>query len=96
MARLYETMFILSAALEEADVEKELAKIADLVGREGGTVKEWNKLGRRRLAFEIKRQSDGFYALLNFEAEPASIEKLGQVYRLDESILRHMTIAKDE
>ena len=96
MARLYETMFILSSALEEADVEKELTKIADLVGREGGTVKEWNKLGRRRLAFEIKGQSDGFYALLNFEAEPASIEKLGQVYRLDENILRHMTIAKDE
>jgi small subunit ribosomal protein S6 len=96
MARLYETMFILSATLEEADVEKELAKIADLVGREGGTVKEWNKWGRRRLAFEIKGQSDGFYALLNFEAEPASIDKLGKVYRLDENVLRHMTIAKDE
>jgi small subunit ribosomal protein S6 len=96
MARQYETMFILSAAREEADVEKELAKIADIVGREGGTVKEWNKWGRRRLAFEIKGQSDGFYALLNFEAEPSSIDKLGQVYRLDENVLRHMTIAKDE
>ena len=93
MARLYETMFILSSALEEADVEKELTKIADLVGREGGTVKEWNKLGRRRLAFEIKGQSDGFYALLNFEAEPASIEKLGQVYRLDENIVRFMFVS---
>jgi small subunit ribosomal protein S6 len=96
MVRSYETMFILNPALEEADVEKQMSKIGDLVGREGGVAKDWNKWGRRRLAFEIRGQSDGFYALLSFEADPASIDRLGQLYRLDENILRQMTIAKDE
>ena len=95
MRRTYEATFIFSSTLDEATLEQELAKVEELVSGEGGTVKEWDKWGKRRLAYEIKGQGDGYYAFLEFEVDPEAIEKLDRVYKLNENILRHMHIAKD-
>ncbi len=96
MARNYETTFILSPVLDESSLEQQFSKIEAAVEREGGTVKEWEKWGKRRLAFPIKRQSDGYYAFLRFEGTPDSIERLVDTFRLDENILRHMHIVLDD
>ena len=96
MVRNYEATFIFSSALDDDGLERELAKVAEIVGTEGGTVKEWDKWGRRRLAYEIQGQTDGIYAFLTFEGEPAAIERMAQVYRLNENILRHMHIVLDD
>lgn len=96
MPRIYEAAFILSGALDDAAIDQELAKIEELVGREGGTVKEWDKWGKRRLAYEIKKESDGYYAFLTFEAEPAAIERLERAHRLNDKILRCMHILKED
>ncbi len=96
MTRNYETTFILSPVLDEPGLEQQLSKIEAAVQREGGTVKEWEKWGKRRLAFPIKRQSDGYYAFLRFEATPDVIERLGEGFKLDENILRHMHIVLDD
>ncbi len=96
MARTYEATFIFSSTLDESALEQEIAKVEELVGKESGTVKEWNKWGRRRLAYEIKGQSDGFYAFLKYEADPEVLERLERVYRLNESILRYMNICTEE
>ena len=96
MKRNYETAFILNPVLDESGTEQEIAKIEEVVGREGGVVKEWDKWGKRRMSFPIKRQSDGYYAFLRFEAEPASIERLTETFKLDDNILRHMHIVLDD
>jgi small subunit ribosomal protein S6 len=96
MMRTYEATFILSPSLDDSALDGEFAKIEELVGREGGTIKEWDKWGKRRLAYEIGGQSDGYYAFLRFEADPGAIERLDRVYRLDENILRHMHIARED
>ncbi len=96
MARNYEGTFIFSSALDETGLSREMAGVEEVVQREGGTIKEWNKWGRRRLAYEIKGQTDGFYAFLTFEADPSIIESLGQAYRLNENILRVLHINLDE
>jgi small subunit ribosomal protein S6 len=96
MARTYEATFIFSSSLDESALEQEIAKVEELVGKEGGTVKEWNKWGRRRLAYEIGGQSDGFYAFLTYEADPAVLVRFEQVYRLNESILRYMNICVED
>ncbi|MBD3349777.1 MAG: 30S ribosomal protein S6 [Candidatus Eisenbacteria bacterium] len=96
MKRNYETAFILNPVLDESGTEQEIAKIEEVVGREGGVVKEWDKWGKRRMSFPIKRQSEGYYAFLRFEAEPASIERLTETFKLDDNILRHMHIVLDD
>lgn len=95
MTRTYETAFILSGALDDSALETEIAKIEELVQREGGTVKEWNRWGKRRLAYEIAGQSDGHYAFLEFELEPSALDTLARSYRLNENILRHMHTVKE-
>ena len=96
MVREYEVTFILSPTLDESAFEAQCAKLAELVEREGGKIQEWDKWGKRRLAYPIKGETDGQYAFLRFEADPACIEKLGQAYKLDENILRHVHILKED
>lgn len=96
MMRTYEAAFIFSGALDDSALETEIGKVEELVRREGGTVKDWNKWGKRRLAYEIGGQSDGYYAFLEFELDPAALDALARTYRLNESILRHMHLVKDD
>lgn len=93
MARTYEGTFILNASLDEAGLAQEQARIEEVITREGGAIRQWDKWGRRRLAFEIAGHTDGLYAFLTFDADPASITKLTQVYRLDENIVRFMCVS---
>lgn len=96
MERQYETAFILNPTLDDAEIDKKLGQIEQIVAQEGGTVGEWNRMGKRKLSFPIRKQQDGYYAFLSFRAEPRAIEALAKVYRLDEKIIRHMTINMDE
>ena len=94
--RTYEGTFIFRPSLDEAGLAEEMGKVDELVVAEGGEIKEWDKWGKRRLAYEIKGEHDGYYAFLTFEADPASIEKLVDGYRLRANILRNMNIVMDE
>ena len=96
MMRTYEGAFIFSGALDEPALEQEMSNVEELVRREGGTVKEWNKWGKRRLAYGIAGQHDGYYAFLEFELDPTALDGLGRTYRLNENILRHMHTMKGE
>ncbi len=96
MARPYETAFIFSPTLDDPAVELLMAKIEELVKKEGGTVEKWDRWTKRRLAFPIKKQTDGHYAFLTFQGEPSSLVTLSAAYRLEETILRHMNINLEE
>ena len=96
MARTYEAAFIFSGALDDSALETEIGKVEELVQREGGAVKEWNRWNKRRLAYEIGGQSDGYYAFLEFELDPSALDTLARIYRLNENILRHMHTVKDD
>ena len=96
MARSYEMAFIFKPTLDDAGLEEMMAKIEDMVKSEGGTIDKWERWPKRRLAFEIKKHTEGHYAFLGFEAQPRAIEKLVAVLRLEENVLRHMTINMDE
>lgn len=96
MERQYETAFILNASLDDSEIDKKLAQIEEIVTREGGTVGEWNRWGKRKLSYPIRKQHEGYYAFLTFKADPPVIDGLGKIYRLDEQIVRHMTINMEE
>ncbi len=94
--RTYEGTFIFRPSLDEAGLAEEMGKVEELITAEGGAIKEWDKWGKRRLAYEIRGEHDGYYAFLTFEGDPAAIEKLVEAYRLRENILRNMNIVTDE
>ena len=94
--RNYEGAFIFRPSLDEAGLEAEMGKVEELIKAEGGEIKEWDKWGKRRLSFEIKGESDGYYAFLTFEVDPAAIARLVDAYRLRENILRNMNIVMDQ
>ena len=93
--RTYEGAFIFRPNLDEAGLEDEMGRVEEMIKAEGGTIKEWDKWGKRRLAYEIKGEQDGYYAFLTFEADPAAIERLVEAYKLREGIVRNMNIVMD-
>ena len=85
--RHYELMVILDPDLEERTIAPSLDRFLTVVTSSGGTVKTeiW---GRRRLAYEIKKQVEGIYAIVTIESEPAAVAELDRQLNLNESVLR--------
>jgi small subunit ribosomal protein S6 len=93
--RTYELMVILDPSLEERTVEPSLDKYLNLVRKDGGTVESVDVWGRRRLAYEVKKNAEGIYAVVSLTAEPATVKELDRQLTLNESILRTKVIRPD-
>jgi len=90
--RAYEVMVILDPSLEERTVAPSLDKYLNVVRNDGGTVESVDVWGRRRLAYEVKKNAEGIYAVVNLTAEPATVKELDRQLTLNESILRTKVI----
>ncbi len=90
--RLYETTFIVNAALEDNDIEAVVTKVLNQITNNGGTIQEINKWGRRRLAYPINKKHNGFYVHLIFELMPEFLPQLERFLTLDDTVLRHLTL----
>jgi small subunit ribosomal protein S6 len=93
--RAYEVMVILDPSLEERTVGPSLDKYLNVIRKDGGTVESVDIWGRRRMAYEIKKNQEGIYAVVNLTAEPASVKELDRQLTLNESILRTKVIRPD-
>lgn len=88
----YETAIIINAALDDEQIESILTRIQDRITTNGGVIDETEKWGRKRLAYMIDKHRVGYYIIYRFEAPSALISDLERFLRLDESILRFLTI----
>ncbi|BDZ59899.1 small subunit ribosomal protein S6 [Barrientosiimonas humi] len=86
--RQYELMIILDPELDERTVQPSLEKFLTVVTKDGGTVDNLDIWGRRRLAYDIKKKSEGIYAVVTMTAEPATAQELDRQLGLNESIMR--------
>lgn len=86
--RQYEVMVILDPSIDERTVPAALDKYLEVVKSSGGSVDKIDVMGRRRLAFEINKQAEGIYAVLDIKAEPATTKELDRQLRLSEQVLR--------
>ena len=93
--RTYEVMVILDPSLEERTVEPSLDKYLNVIRKDGGSVESVDIWGRRRMAYEIKKNQEGIYAVVNLTAEPDSVKELDRQLTLNESILRTKVIRPD-
>ena len=96
MLKQYETVFIATPVLSEAQMKEAVAKYLDLIKENGGEVVYEQDWGLRKLAYPIQKKTTGFYHLIEFKAEPAFIAKLETQYRRDERIIRFLTFAMDK
>jgi len=90
--RNYEVMVILDPSLEERTIEPSLQKYLTVVTKDGGTVDSLEVWGRRRLAYEIAKNHEGIYAVIQLTAEPDTVKELDRQLTLNESILRTKVI----
>ncbi len=86
--RQYELMIILDPDLEERTIQPSLDRFLSAVTKGDGTVDNVELWGKRRLAYEINKKSEGIYAVVNFSAESATAKELDRQLGLNESILR--------
>ena len=93
--RAYEVMVILEPSLDERNAESALDKYLNVVRKDGGSVDKVDVWGRRRMAYEIKKNAEGIYAVISLQAEPATVKEFDRQLTLNESVLRTKVMRPD-
>jgi small subunit ribosomal protein S6 len=94
--RLYETIFILKPDLPEEDADKIITQMEGVITTGGGTLRKTDRMGRRRLAYLVRRYREGNYVLLDSECGPAAIQELERRLKVTEPVLKYQTVRVDE
>ena len=89
-------MFIVKATMESADVKKSAETYKNLIETLKGKVVEAKELGEKKLAYPIKKELNGYYYVMQVEANKEAIQEFDRKIRLDETILRHLIIRQEE
>lgn len=89
----YETIMIINSNLEEAVIKSTIEKISSLIGSHG-TVESTEEWGKRKLAYPIQKQAEGYYVLVNFESNPEFIDELERVYNITDEVIKHIVVKK--
>jgi small subunit ribosomal protein S6 len=90
--RDYETVFILDPGLDEDQVKGEIAKVENLIANLKGEVTGTEPAGKRKLAYEIKGNKEGYCTRITFKFEPSSVSELERAYKLNENVLRYIVV----
>ena len=96
MNRTYEIMFIVRPDVEEADLDKLVEGFSANVVSGGGEVKSVEKMGRRRLAYTVRKFNDGFYVLMNVAIAGTGVLELERRLRVSEPVIKFITVRMDE
>jgi small subunit ribosomal protein S6 len=96
MLREYECMFILPADADEALVGTAVDRIAKIVATDGGSIGNIDRWGRKRLAYEIAHQNEGYYVVVRFEAEATAQAELDRTLNLADEVIRHKVLLLPE
>ena len=96
MTHQYELMVILDPEIDERTVAPSLDKFLGVIRNDGGTIENVDIWGRRRLAYEIKKKSEGIYAVVNFTATSEATVELDRQLKLSEAVLRTKVLRAEE
>lgn len=97
VVRPYEAVVVLTPTLESEEAYSGvIARLEKVITDGGGVIRTVDRWGRRRLAYPIKHQHDGYYVLFQFDAEPAVARELERVLRITDAVLRHLVVRRHE
>lgn len=88
----YELIYIVNPSINEEELPNVLTKVSDMVKKVGGNITETTQWGKKRLAYPIKRFTEGNYILAKFDTEPSAIRKIETSLKLYDEIIRHLVI----
>ena len=91
----YETVMILDCTISEEDRNNAIEKVKNYI-QENGEIEKNEDIGKRKLAYEIKRNKEGYYYIIEFMAEPESIVELERICRITDEILKFIVVRKDD
>ena len=91
----YESVIIINPNLEDGANKALIAKFTDMINKDG-KVESVYELGKKRLAYEIKKNKEGYYVVFNFEAKPDFISELERVYRITDEVIKFIVVKKEE
>ncbi len=90
----YESVVIINPTVDEEGMKALISKFTDLINNDG-KVEKVDELGKRKLAYDVKKFSEGFYTVFYFEANSDLIAELERNYRITDEIIKFMTVKKD-
>ena len=96
MVNQYETVFIATPVLSEAQMKEAVAKYVDFIQANGGEIVYEEDWGLKQLAYPIQHKTTGFYYLIEFNSDPQFVATLETQYHRDERIIRYLTVALDK
>jgi small subunit ribosomal protein S6 len=96
MQRTYELMFIVRPDMLEEDQDKLVSNLETQVGNAGGSVKSVERMGKRRLAYTVRKFQDGIYVLMVLEGEGGMVKEVERRLRVNEPVIKFITVRVDE
>lgn len=96
MVKLYESIIVLKPDLSDEEVDVQVKRVEELLTRLNAEVVRTRKWGKKRLAYEIAKNRYGNYVLFHFRGEADALAELDRTYKLNEAIIRFMTVRLDE
>ncbi len=94
--RVYETIFILADRVDDTQVQEKIDKYKGIIESNGGDIITIDNWGKRTLAYEIQKNRRGTYVLVKFQGDGTIIKELEKTYRLDEDVIRFMTVKVEQ
>ncbi len=92
----YEIMFIVKTTIGEDEVKATSKKFQDILTNDGAKIVDFNEMGQRELAYEIKDCKTGFYFVITCEASDKAVKEFDRLAAIDSNILRHLIINKEK
>ncbi|AMA71470.1 MULTISPECIES: 30S ribosomal protein S6 [Aneurinibacillus] len=94
--RKYEVMYILRPDLQEEAIKANIERFSGIITEKGGQMEKITEMGKKRLAYEIKDYREGFYVLMNFQAEPQAVAEMERLMKINDDIIRYLVVREDE
>lgn len=91
----YEVLFVIDPTLEDEKKDAAVERVKEVITSEGGEVGEVDVWGLRKLAYPIQKKSEGYYAVINFSAEPTLPAELDRRLKISDDFIRHIIVSKD-
>ncbi len=89
---IYESIFIINPNLSDEDTAGVIKKMQDVVTKQGGEMIKFEDWGKKKLAYEIKKQKRGHYAFFQFKAAPAVIAELERTYKMTDTVIKFLSV----
>src|SRR5687768_3941560 len=94
--RVYEVLFIIAPNVEEGDIDTLITQLSDVATNQGARITKVDRIGRRRLAYQIQKFTEGYYVVFTVEGTGAEIAEVERRMRVIDAIIRYITIRIDE